>query len=45
MQETPSGTEPDWGQLSPVLDEAMGRLAAKDRDAVLLAGLPVDTGS
>src|SRR5437773_4199776 len=36
MQEPPSGTEPNWDQLSLVLDEAMGRLAAKDRDAVLL---------
>ncbi len=36
MQEPPSGTEPNWDQLSPVLDQAMGRLAAKDRDAVLL---------
>src|SRR5881397_1107548 len=29
MQESPSGTEPNWDQLSPVLDQAMGRLAAK----------------
>src|SRR6266496_1139385 len=36
MHQPSTGTEPNWDQLSPVLDEAMGRLAAKDRDAVLL---------
>lgn len=34
MQELSS--EANWEQLRPVLDEAMGRLGAKDRDAVLL---------
>ena len=36
MQEVPSGTEPNWDQLQPVLDEALSCLGAKDRDAVLL---------
>ena len=36
MHQPSTGTEPNWDQLSPVLDDAMGRLAAKDRDAVLL---------
>ena len=34
MQEPSSDAK--WEQLSPLLDEAMGRLGAKDRDAVLL---------
>jgi len=34
MQELSS--DANWEQLQPVLDEAMGRLGAKDRDAVLL---------
>src|SRR5438128_705038 len=34
MQELSS--DANWEQLRPILDEAMGRLAAKDRDAVLL---------
>src|SRR6266566_248896 len=34
MQELSS--EANWDDLSPLLDEAMGRLGAKDRDAVLL---------
>src|SRR3989442_14261357 len=34
MQEFSS--EADWDDLSPLLDEAMSRLGAKDRDAVLL---------
>jgi RNA polymerase sigma factor (sigma-70 family) len=34
MQELSS--EANWDQLSRLLDEAMGRLGAKDRDAVLL---------
>jgi hypothetical protein len=29
-------SEANWDDLSPLLDEAMGRLGAKDRDAVLL---------
>src|SRR5207245_8864929 len=29
-------SEASWEQLRPVLDEAMGRLGAKDRNAVLL---------
>jgi len=36
MHQPSTGTEPNWDQLGPVLDEAMGRLGAKDRDAVLL---------
>src|SRR5437762_9341574 len=36
MQEPSTGAEANCEQLSPVLDEAMGRLGAKDRDAVLL---------
>src|SRR5213078_3143376 len=36
MHQPSTGTEPNWDQLRPLLDEAMGRLAAKDRDAVLL---------
>src|SRR5262245_62151621 len=34
MQELAS--DANWEQLRPVLDEAMGRLSSKDRDAVLL---------
>src|SRR3989442_4429272 len=34
MQELSS--EANWDDLGPLLDEAMGRLGAKDRDAVLL---------
>ncbi|HKI72617.1 MAG TPA: sigma-70 family RNA polymerase sigma factor [Verrucomicrobiae bacterium] len=36
MQESSTGAEANWEQLSPVLDEAVARLGAKDRDAVLL---------
>jgi len=36
MQEPSTGTDANWEQLSPVLDEAVARLGAKDRDAVLL---------
>ena len=36
MQEPSTGAEANWEQLSPVLDEAVARLGAKDRDAVLL---------
>lgn len=36
MLENSSASESDWEQISPVLDEAVGQLAEKDRDAVLL---------
>ena len=36
MQEPSTGAEANCEQLSPVLDEAVARLGAKDRDAVLL---------
>ena len=36
MQEPSTETDANWEQLSPVLDEAVARLGAKDRDAVLL---------
>ena len=36
MQEASVGTKTNWDQLSPVLDDAVARLGAKDRDAVLL---------
>jgi len=36
MQEPSTGTDANWEQLSPVLDEAVARLGAKDCDAVLL---------
>jgi len=36
MQEPSTGTDANWEQLSPVIDEAVARLGAKDRDAVLL---------
>jgi len=38
MQSTlcPSGDDPVWRQLSPLLDEAVGRLGKQDRDAVIL---------
>src|SRR5947207_2559105 len=36
MHQPSTGTEPDWDQLSPALDDAMSRLTDKDRDAVLL---------
>jgi RNA polymerase sigma factor (sigma-70 family) len=32
----PSGTEPDWNHIRPVLDEAMHELKADDREALLL---------
>ncbi len=31
-----SNNDPTWNQLAPMLDEAMGRLGKKDRDAVVL---------
>jgi RNA polymerase sigma factor (sigma-70 family) len=36
MHELSSQSDPDWEQLRPVLDTAMGQLSAKDRNAVLL---------
>jgi len=36
MEEPSTETEANWEQLGPVLDEAVARLGAKDRDAVLL---------
>lgn len=36
MQELSTESSPEWGQLRPVLDAAMGRLAETDRNAVLL---------
>lgn len=36
MQEASNETKTDWDQLGPVLDDAVARLGAKDRDAVLL---------
>ena len=29
-------TKPDWEHLAPILDEAMNRLAAPERDAIVL---------
>ncbi len=36
MHELSPASNPDWEQLHPVLDSAMGQLSAKDRNAVLL---------
>jgi RNA polymerase sigma factor (sigma-70 family) len=36
MNELQSATPPEWEQLRPLLDAAIARLNAKDRDAVLL---------
>lgn len=36
MQPAPSDSDSDWEHIAPVLDEAMNRLSAKDRDAVVL---------
>jgi RNA polymerase sigma factor (sigma-70 family) len=36
MQDTASDTAPDWEQLRPVLDAAMGELSVSDRNAILL---------
>ncbi len=36
MQDATPESTPDWEQLRPVLDAAMGELSATDRDAVLL---------
>jgi len=36
MQNNPATHEPDWAELRPILDEAVGRLAESDRTAVLL---------
>jgi RNA polymerase sigma factor (sigma-70 family) len=38
MQSTLDAAQPDeiWSQMAPVLDEAMGRLRQKERDAILL---------
>jgi RNA polymerase sigma factor (sigma-70 family) len=33
---SPDGPPPDWGQLRPALDHAMGELSERDRQAVLL---------
>ena len=49
MQEISSDAGPDWDRLRPVIDEALGELAASDREAVLLrffANLPLaDVGA
>src|SRR6266481_3259858 len=36
MQNPASESTPDWEQLCPVLDAAMGELSASDRNAILL---------
>jgi RNA polymerase sigma factor (sigma-70 family) len=36
LQRHASDPEPDWTQLQPLLDDAMGELPAADRDAILL---------
>jgi RNA polymerase sigma factor (sigma-70 family) len=36
MQESSTEASPDWEQLRPALDGAMGQLSVKDRNAVLL---------
>jgi RNA polymerase sigma factor (sigma-70 family) len=36
MQDNTTESTPDWDQLRPVLDSAMGQLSSKDRNAVLL---------
>lgn len=36
MNEVPGSPPPDWAELRPLLDEAMHRLSAADREAVVL---------
>jgi RNA polymerase sigma factor (sigma-70 family) len=36
MNELAAETNPDWSELRPVLDDAMGQLGAADREAILL---------
>ncbi|MCI0744719.1 MAG: sigma-70 family RNA polymerase sigma factor, partial [Verrucomicrobia subdivision 3 bacterium] len=36
MNELTAETAPDWSELRPILDDAMGELAAADREALLL---------
>lgn len=36
MNDNLSASEPNWAQLQPLLDEAVGRLRVQDREAVLL---------